>query len=237
LADVRISDLTADASPTDDDLLVTVNDPAGTPANRKITVANLRIAVAAGLDLGDLADVDITGLADGDTLIWDTGTSTYVPATVLGLTGTATDGYYIRSNAGAATWTQPVAAHISDFAEAVDDRVDALLVEGDNITLTYSDVAGTLTVAAAASLDTSTLMVVVTHGSTAGTARPSAGAVWWVGSVQPTNWQVPDAWFNTGDSSITGSPAAAGADLAWELEANTDVWELEANTDYWLVEG
>jgi hypothetical protein len=235
LADVRISELTNDASPSDDDLLVTVNDPAGTPANRKITVANLRIAVAAGLELGELANVDITGLADGDTLIWDTGTSTYVPASVLGLTGTATDGYYIRSNAGAATWTQPVAAHISDFAEAVDDRVDALLVEGTGVTLTYSDVAGTLTVATTVS--TSTSMIVVTHGSVAGTARPTAAAVWWVGTVEPTNWQIPDAWFNTATSAITGSDVSSGADLAWELEANTDVWELEANTDYWLVEG
>jgi hypothetical protein len=36
----------------------------------------------------------------------------------------------------------------SAFLEAVDDRVDALLVEGSNITLTYDDGAGTLTIAA-----------------------------------------------------------------------------------------
>jgi hypothetical protein len=38
---------------------------------------------------------------------------------------------------------------ISDFSEAVDDRVSALLVQGTNITLTYNDVANTLTIAAA----------------------------------------------------------------------------------------
>lgn len=42
-------------------------------------------------------------------------------------------------------------ATISDFAESVDDRVAALLVAGTNITLTYNDGAGTLTVDAASS--------------------------------------------------------------------------------------
>lgn len=37
---------------------------------------------------------------------------------------------------------------ISDFAEAVDDRVAALLVQGSGVTLTYDDAAGTLTVSA-----------------------------------------------------------------------------------------
>src|SRR3972149_4599981 len=41
MADTKISGLTADASPSTDDLVVTVNDPGGTPANRKVTIANL----------------------------------------------------------------------------------------------------------------------------------------------------------------------------------------------------
>jgi hypothetical protein len=44
----KITDLSADASPTTDDLVVTVNDPGGTPANRKVTVGNL-VALASGL--------------------------------------------------------------------------------------------------------------------------------------------------------------------------------------------
>ena len=40
-----------------------------------------------------------------------------------------------------------VATDVTDFAEAVDDRVVALLVQGENITLTYDDNANTLTVA------------------------------------------------------------------------------------------
>lgn len=45
------------------------------------------------------------------------------------------------------TGTQ-LASTISDFAEALDDRVAALLVAGTNITLTYNDVANTLTITA-----------------------------------------------------------------------------------------
>lgn len=37
---------------------------------------------------------------------------------------------------------------ISDFSEAVDDRVNALLVAGSNVTLTYNDGSNTLTIAA-----------------------------------------------------------------------------------------
>ena len=43
------------------------------------------------------------------------------------------------------TGTQ-AAASISDFAEAVDDRVSALLVAGTNITLSYNDGSNTLTI-------------------------------------------------------------------------------------------
>lgn len=38
-------------------------------------------------------------------------------------------------------------AYVSDFAEAVDDRVAALLVAGSNVTITYDDGAGTITIA------------------------------------------------------------------------------------------
>lgn len=43
MADVKISDLTNDASPTADDLIETENDPGGTPAARKVTLGNLRL--------------------------------------------------------------------------------------------------------------------------------------------------------------------------------------------------
>lgn len=46
MADSKLVDLTADASPTSDDLIYVVNDPSGTPADRKVTLANLATALA-----------------------------------------------------------------------------------------------------------------------------------------------------------------------------------------------
>jgi hypothetical protein len=44
--------------------------------------------------------------------------------------------------------------------------------------------------------DISSAMVVVNHGSTASTARPTGvGAVYWIGSVQPTNALAYDMWW------------------------------------------
>lgn len=45
MATVKISALTADTTPTIDDLVVTVNDPGGTPATKKVTIANLAKAL------------------------------------------------------------------------------------------------------------------------------------------------------------------------------------------------
>lgn len=47
MADSKLADLTNDATPTSDDLIYTVNDPGGTPADRKVTLANLATALAA----------------------------------------------------------------------------------------------------------------------------------------------------------------------------------------------
>lgn len=41
-------------------------------------------------------------------------------------------------------------------------------------------------------------LVVVQHGATAGTARPTAGIVYWMGSVAPDNKLVGDLWLETG---------------------------------------
>lgn len=54
----------------------------------------------------------------------------------------------VQSVAGLTGDVVLASTNINDFPEAVDDRVAALLVAGANITLTYNDVANTLTIAA-----------------------------------------------------------------------------------------
>lgn len=51
-ADTKITALTADGSPTTDDLIPTVNDPSGTPANKKVTLADLKTLMTTGLTIG-----------------------------------------------------------------------------------------------------------------------------------------------------------------------------------------
>jgi DNA-binding ferritin-like protein len=76
---------------------------------------------------------------------------------IAGLTGTSG----ILKKTAADTWTLDTAsyalaththtsAQITDFAEAVDDRVGALVKAGANTTVTYDDVANTLTIGAVA---------------------------------------------------------------------------------------
>lgn len=67
-------------------------------------------------------------------------------ASIAGLTWAAISGKPSTFPPSTHSHTSP---DVSDFSEAVDDRVASLLVAGSNITLTYNDGANTLTVAAA----------------------------------------------------------------------------------------
>jgi hypothetical protein len=55
------------------------------------------------------------------------------------------------SDARAPTAHTHTASQVTDFAEAVDDRVASLLVAGTNVSLTYNDAGNTLTISASAS--------------------------------------------------------------------------------------
>ncbi len=72
-------------------------------------------------------------------------------ATWGGITGTLSSQTDLQTelNGKAATSHTHTASAVTDFSEAVDDRVAALLTAGTNITLTYNDGAGTLTIDAA----------------------------------------------------------------------------------------
>lgn len=81
--------------------------------------------------------------------------STGEKAALVGTSGTpgASNKYVTNADARLSDARTPTAhthpsTAITDFAEAVDDRVAALLIAGTNITLTYDDTANTLTIAA-----------------------------------------------------------------------------------------
>ena len=105
MADSKLTALTADATPTSDDLTYVVNDPAGTPGSKKVTLANA-ITKAHGL-----SDSTVVGVASGvltsgtDVAVVDggTGRSTGTNAYALIATGTTATGAQQTLAAGATT--------------------------------------------------------------------------------------------------------------------------------------
>lgn len=85
-----------------------------------------------------------TGGATGQVLAKASGTS-YDTEWV---DQTGGGGGAVTSVAGKTGAVTLVSTDVTNFAEAVDDRVAALLVAGANVTLTYNDTAGTLTISA-----------------------------------------------------------------------------------------
>lgn len=61
MADLQVDELTADASPTIDDLLYVVNDPAGTPVDRKVTIEDVLALAHDYVKVSDVKAYDTNG--------------------------------------------------------------------------------------------------------------------------------------------------------------------------------
>lgn len=121
---------------------LTVSAATGAPSADSVTnvhLANMATATIKGRATAGTGDPEDLTAAQTRTLlnVADGATANSSDATLLA-----------RANH---TGTQ-TASTISDFSEAVDDRVGALLVAGTGITLTYNDGANTLTVDSAVAL-------------------------------------------------------------------------------------
>lgn len=154
---------------------LTINSTGGTGSTNLTTTA-APTTVTINSDTGTDA---VIAAADG------TNAGLLLPAEKTKLSGIAT-GATANSpdatlvNRANHTGTQ-LAATISDFAEAVDDRVGALLVAGSNITLNYNDASNTLTISAAGgagatNLTTTAAPTTVTINSDTGTDAIIAAA-------------------------------------------------------------
>lgn len=83
MADQNVPQLTEVTAPADTDMLYVTVDPAGTPADRKVTVANLRsLPSTAGLTIVETS----VGLWSGDAPARTAGVN---PITFVGLTDPA----------------------------------------------------------------------------------------------------------------------------------------------------
>lgn len=117
MTDSKLADLTAITTPADDDLLYVVHDPAGTPVDRKVRVADLRGASATGLSPDDIPaspdawDYEFEATSSSLPSGWswvNQGTATYAEAKGAGLlTGTNDTGNLraiVKSVPGGSSW-------------------------------------------------------------------------------------------------------------------------------------
>lgn len=114
----KITQLTEDTSPTGDDLIETVQDPAGTPLSRKVKIQNL----LKRLFLGDATMLTVTTIADGEFLKRSgTNITSGVPAgTGLGGSTGANDNRALRADGTGGATAQASNLTIPDDAAATE---------------------------------------------------------------------------------------------------------------------
>ena len=137
VADKKITELTADTAPTSDDLVMTVNDPAGTPANRKVTLSNFIKGLSAFT--GDTGSGGVKGLvpapAAGDAAAGKYLKADGTWATVSGGSGIggstgSTDNAILRADGTGGSTAQSSALTIADttgkltFPASTGDKID-----------------------------------------------------------------------------------------------------------------
>ncbi len=109
-------------------------------ANKHIDHSTVSISAGTGLSGGgDITTSRTLNLANTTVVAGVYGTAAAVPTVTIDAQGRIT-------NAGN-TPISLTSGAVSDFSEAVDDKVAALVVAGAGITSTYNDVANTLTIA------------------------------------------------------------------------------------------
>lgn len=134
--------------------LFTLSNAPGVASNCDVTVSG--VTQIAGIDF-TLAGTNLTFTTpppEGALIAVRYGQAlANVSAAWGGVSGTLADQSDLQSalDAKASSTHSHVAANVSDFAEAVDDRIASLLVAGANISLTYNDASNTLTIAATGS--------------------------------------------------------------------------------------
>lgn len=150
MADTKISALTAltGANTANTDVLPIVDVDAN--ATKKITVAELTSKVG----IGGTA-VDLTGLADGDGLVYDSGTSSFVVADVLPITpGTPADGDVLTYDSGTSTYGPAAPTGGGATSPLFGDGFDGDVTISGDTTLTSDMYYNNLTVNAATNLTT-----------------------------------------------------------------------------------
>jgi hypothetical protein len=194
------------------------------------------VKVDTGFDLQGLHDVLITSATSGDLITWngqvwvnDYNINDYTPFSI---TSSISGDLQSQINGKANTIHNHTSVDITDFSEAVDDRVSNLLVAGTNISFSYNDVANTLTINSTTSgsallqgiveCDTSNSLYTINHplvdpnysNPTISLLIPTSGSnifVQGITNIQNSSFQV----------SLSEIPNISGYKIFWHLPSTS----------------
>ena len=175
----------------------TVNPTGDTSASDAAAIGYTSVE---GLILtGQGSSYDITIKNDADALVMTVATGT-TTATFAGTVsaGTLTDGTF-SVNGGTITGASMTSGQVSDFGEAVDDRLNATIVAGAGIDTTYNDGLNTLTIDGEAASTTNAGIIEIATGAETNTGTSVTLAVSpdalddWSGSAQVLTVGILDA--------------------------------------------
>lgn len=154
MADTKITALTAVTSLTDDDLFVVVDDPAGTPATKKITKANAIGALAAKSQVWGAHASVIGTLADGTyTLVLKSPIAvTITETTTICASGTATATFKINTTAlggtaNAVSSSEQSQSHSSANSVSAGDDIVVTISSASSLTNPVFTLSGTRSLA------------------------------------------------------------------------------------------
>jgi hypothetical protein len=207
MADKAITGLVADTSPTSDDLVPTVNDPSGTPANKKVAASDL-ITKAHGLGNGmvEIASGTMGIATAGTDYISPTGVETMTNKTLtapiistISNTGTLTLPASTDTLVGRATTdtltnktlTTPIISSISNTGTlTLPTSTDTLVGRDTTDTLTNKSISGgQITSAVATATGANALYSATTTVNVSSATAPTVGQALVATSSTVATWQ------------------------------------------------
>jgi hypothetical protein len=228
-ADTKVTGLTADTAPTSDDLVMTVDDPGGTPVNKKATLANT-ITKAHGIASSKVVCIDGSGVMGGCSTLTDTSYQS-ADATLTALAGLTIADVSIIQGTGADAFSV-LACTAANQIIGVNAAGDALECKSSlnvafrgatpEVLLRDSDAAG------AADADEDAGSIKADMSTTTENAEVSdMWLTYFDGGTEQSwiQWDASDSVLVMGVSTDASPPAAAVAGkerLLWDFDTATD---------------